>query len=40
MPAFEDFDNDDVATFYETWDQVETVTMPDFSGERVAAYVK
>ena len=40
MPAFEDFDDDNVATFSETWDQVKTVTMPDFSGERVAAYVK
>ena len=40
MPAFEDFENDNVATFFGVWDQVETVSMPDFSGERDAAYVK
>ena len=40
MPAFEEFDVDDVAAFFLGWDTTDTVTTPDFSGERVDSYIR
>ena len=40
MPAYEEFDPSSPADFFFNWHDAETVLTPDFSGKRVASYLK
>ena len=39
MPAFEIVETDKLAGFFVNYDEFETITVPDFTGERVSAYL-
>ena len=39
MPTFEIVETDKLAGFFVTYDEFETITVPDFTGERVSAYL-
>ena len=38
MPAFESINRDNLATFFASYNDFESVTIPGFTGKRVAAY--
>ena len=38
MPAFEEWDENDVSDFFLNWQSVSTFNLPDFTGRRVEAF--